>query len=70
MQRKLRLLKSKQDSATEAYGITIPPEISTFFRGSYFTIVKSGNAIVLTSGTQLTQVVATSEGISLDNYRL
>jgi hypothetical protein len=46
------------------YGVTIPQEYAIFFHGCFFTIERSGNAIILTSGASLTP---TQEQIK--NYR-
>jgi len=55
-QRKLRVIKSEQKHACEVVGITIPPEIAKFFRGTYFNIARNGTTILLASGTQLSQI--------------
>ena len=72
-QRKLRLIKSKQITSTEVHGITIPPEVATFFKDTYFTVLKNGNDILLKSGTQLSQVAKQTnqtDKISLEDYRV
>lgn len=68
-QRKLRLIKSKQDNATAAYGITIPPEIADFFKEVYFTVEQNGNNIILISGAHLKQVVK-QNAITLEDYKV
>lgn len=51
MQYKLRtIVKSKTGYQYEIKGITIPPEISTFFENTWFNVVKSGATIILQSG--------------------
>ena len=67
-QRKLRLIKSKQLKASEAYGITIPPDIAVFFQETYFDVSQSGTSIILTSGTQVTQIHSQIENLDLENY--
>lgn len=32
-------------------GVTIPNEVAVFFEGCFFSVVKSGTCIILTSGT-------------------
>ena len=66
MQRKIRLIKSKQKKASEAYGITIPPEIVNFYKDAYFTIERTGTGIILTSGTHNKQI---DESLTLENFR-
>lgn len=39
-----------QTNGSPIKGITIPQEIAIFFDGVQFTIEKSGNSIILTSG--------------------
>ena len=68
-QRKLRLIKSKQETSTAVYGITIPPEIATFFRETYFTVTKTGNDIILKSGTQLS-IQARDTKNTLEDFKI
>jgi len=35
----------------EVMGVTVPNEVAVFFEGCYFSVLKSGTSIVLTSGT-------------------
>lgn len=55
-QRKLRIIKPSQKHATSVHGITIPPEIAEFFKGTYFNVMRNGTNILLVSGTQLSQI--------------
>jgi hypothetical protein len=50
MQRRIRQIASSQ-SNNAAYGITIPKEIAIFLKETYFYIERSGNDIILKSGT-------------------
>ena len=55
-QRKLRLIKPKQANASEAYGITIPPDIALFYPETYFTVKRIDKGILLISGTKYNEI--------------
>lgn len=65
-QRKLRVIKSARPLQQEVYGITIPPQIATFFKNTYFKIVSSGTSIILTSGTKFLDI----ENIDLEDFKI
>ena len=69
-QRKLRVIKTKQTTATEAHGITIPPDIAIFFKDVYFTVIKSGNTILLTSGTHFSDIIRDTGNVSLEDFKV
>jgi len=62
MQVKLR--EVVHSSKQIVYGVIVPSEIAMFFQGCFFSIERSGNAIILTSGTSL---IPTKEQIK--NYK-
>ena len=69
-QRKLRLIKSEQYNSTAAFGITIPPNIAIFFKDVYFSVLKSGNTILLTSGTHYSEAIKNSENVTLEDFKI
>lgn len=64
-QRKLRIGKTAIPGQQEVHVITIPPQIATFFKDTYFYVSTSGTSIVLTSGTKYIDI----EGLDLENYK-
>ena len=68
-QRKIRLGKTKQDNATEAYVITIPPEIALFYKDTYFTVLNMGDKITLASGTYMKDMIDV-DNLSLENFKV
>ena len=50
MQKKVRILVSRNEPV---YGITFPKEYGILFKDIYFDFLKSGNSIILTSGTKI-----------------
>lgn len=69
-QRKLRIIKSEQSNSTAAYGITIPPDIAIFFKEVYFTVVKTGNTILLTSGTHISESIKNTDNVTLEDFKI
>ena len=71
-QRKLRVIKPEQIDSTIAYGITIPPDIAIFFREVYFTITKTGNTIILTSGTHYSDIIKSIKNtdVKLEDFKV
>ena len=69
-QRKLRVIKPKQETSTEAYGITIPPDIAMFFKEVYFTVIRSGNTILLTSGTHFSESIKNTDNVTLEDFKV
>lgn len=65
-QRKLRVGKTARPGQQEVYVITIPPNISTFFKETYFSITTSGTSIILTSGTKFID----TKDLDLENYKI
>jgi len=54
MRYKLRQIvkfKGGERKTTEIYGITIPPDVASFFTNAFFSVTRSGTIILLTSGT-------------------
>lgn len=68
-QRKLRIIKPAQVNATVAYGITIPPNISIFYKETYFSVSKIDEGILLTSGTK-TYSKEEIEKIDLEDFKI
>ena len=67
IQRKLRVIKSSTETQKEVYGITIPPSIHLFFPSTYFSVIKSGTSIILTSGQKID--LNTIEAVDLDLFK-
>ena len=66
--RKLRVGKTARPGQQEVYVITIPPKIAMFFPNTYFNVQKSGNSILLISGTQFTEKQA--EDLKLEDFKV
>ena len=69
-QRKLRVIKPEQNNSTAAFGITIPPYIAMFFKDVYFTVVKVGNTILLTSGTHFSESIKNLDNVTLEDFKI
>lgn len=69
-QRKIRLIKSAQNNSTAAYGITIPPELADFYKDTYFTLIKTGTDILLSSGTLVNIKNINTDNIKLEDFKV
>lgn len=70
IQRKIRVIKPAQNNSTIAFGITIPPEIAEFYKGTYFTFIKSSTNIILTSGTLINIKNIDIKNIKLEDFKV
>jgi len=65
---KLRIIKPKQTNSTQVYGFTVPPKMALFYSNkTYFNVTKSGNAIIYTSGTKLSEIP--TDGLDLEDFK-
>lgn len=64
---KLRIIKPATETQSVVFGVTIPKDLVTFYSGTYFTITKVDNGILLTSGARDTQ---TYKEIDLEVYKI
>ena len=70
VQRKIRVIKPAQDNSTKAFGITIPPEIAEFYKGTYFTFIKTNTDILLASGTLIDIKNIDIKNIKLEDFKV
>ena len=69
-QRKIRLIKSRQANASEAWGITIPPDVAFLYQDTYFTFLKTREGILLLSGTKIELTDKDIENSKLEDFKI
>jgi len=67
---KLRVIKTKQPTASEVLGLTVPLDVAIFFKDVYFNVYKSGTSIVFESGTQNSQISSQLDNLDLRDFKI
>jgi hypothetical protein len=68
MQYKLRPIVSSHSKVI--LGLTVPDDIALFFRNCFFTIERSGNCIIFTSGTSIIPTKKEVENYDFSDCRI
>ena len=68
MQYKLRAIR--QSKSKKVYGLTVPVQVSVFFKECFFTVEKSGASIVFTSGTSLIPTKEEIKNFNIEECRV
>jgi len=53
IQRKFRIIKKGATDKKDVYGLSLPKEFKALYSGTFFKVERTGDSILLTSGTKV-----------------